>query len=216
MAPIRAKPCSADISGTRCGRLKTRHRIVRRTQAPLPAALAQQPALSAVEPDLAVLGRQYRARALRRRPCAADDAVLRPVDRRVPHAAAVRLAASEARLAGVAGAAAADGGAVGDRVCLQQRAVLLGAAIHPGAERAADPVFRTAVRGAVVAGPVRRAADLGAARRHRHLAGRRAHHHPARRSLGARRHPLQQGRHDVRRRAVGVRPVFGADAAPAE
>ena len=177
--------------------------------------MAQQPALSAAEPDLAVLGRQYRAGALCRRPRAADHADHRPLVRRLPDPAAVRLAASQARLAGAARPAAADGGAVGDRICLQQRDFLLGAAIYPGAERAADPVVRTAVRGAVVAAAVRGAADLGAARRHRHLAGGRADHHPARRFRRARQHPLQQGRRDVRRLAGVVRTVFGADAAPA-
>src|SRR5450756_1993455 len=102
--------------------------------------MAQQPALSAPEPDRAVLGRQYRARALRRRPCAADDAVLRQVVRRVLHTAAVCAAAFAARLAGPAREDTADGAAVGDGICHQQRAVLLGAAIYPGAERIADPV----------------------------------------------------------------------------
>src|SRR5258707_9836930 len=106
--------------------------------------MAQQPTLSALEPDLAVLGRQYRARALRRRPRAADDAVLRQVDWRVLHTAAVRLAASQARLAGAACTSSADAGAVGDGICHQQRAVVLGAAIHSGAERALDPVIRPA------------------------------------------------------------------------
>src|SRR5258705_10860332 len=167
--------------------------------------MAQQPALSAPEPDLAVLGRQYRARTLRRRPRATDDAVLRALDRRVFHAAAVRLAASETRLAGLAGAAAADRGAVGDGICHQQRTVLLGAAIHPGAQRAVDPVVGTAVRGAVVADAVRRTADLGPACGHHHLAFGRAHHHPARRHQRALQHPVQQGRRDVRRRALGIR-----------
>ena len=45
--------------------------------------MAQQPALSALEPDLAVLGRKYRSWALCRRPRAADDAVLYQVDRGV-------------------------------------------------------------------------------------------------------------------------------------
>src|SRR5882724_1305242 len=178
--------------------------------------MAQQPTLSAVEPDGAVLGRQYRARALRRRPRSADDAVLRAVDRRVFDAAAVRLAASDARLAGAARAAAAPGVAVGDGICHQQRGVLLGAAIHPGAERAADPVVGTAIRGGVVAAAVRRAADMGAARGHHDLACGRTHHHPARRPRRARQHPVQQGRCDVRRRALGIRTIFGADAAPAE
>src|ERR1700676_52070 len=132
--------------------------------------MAQQPALSAAQPDVAVLGRQYRARALRRRPRAADDVVLPQMDRRVLHAAAVCLAASQARLAGAARTSSADDGAVGDRVCHQQRAVVLGAAVHPGAERAADPVVWAAVRGAVVAAIVWRPPDLGAARRHWHLA----------------------------------------------
>jgi len=63
---------------------------------------------------------------------------------------------------------------------INNRAGLLGAAIHPGAECAADPVVGTAVRGVMVARVVRRAADLGAVRRHHHLASRRADHHPAR------------------------------------
>src|ERR1700761_3115729 len=103
--------------------------------------MAQQPALSAAEPDLAVLGRQYRAGTLCRRPRPADDAVLHPLDRRIRGAAAVRLAASESRLAGVAATAAAAGRAVGHRLRAQQRAVLLGPAIHPGAECADDPVL---------------------------------------------------------------------------
>jgi drug/metabolite transporter (DMT)-like permease len=41
--------------------------------------VAQQSALSAAQPDVAVLGGQYRARALRRRPRAADHAVLHPI-----------------------------------------------------------------------------------------------------------------------------------------
>ena len=51
---------------------------------------------------------------------------------------------------------------------------------------------------------------------HRDLARRRPHHHPARRLRRAGQHPVQQGRRDVRRRAAGVRTIFGADAAPAE
>ena len=45
---------------------------------------------------------------------------------------------------------------------------------------------------------------------------RRARHHPARRSRSARRHPLQPRRPDVRRRGALFRPLFGADAVPAE
>src|SRR6202795_5410697 len=103
------------------------------------------------------------------------------MDRRVFHAAAVCTSASWARLAGLARAPAAAGAAVGDRLCHQQRAVLLGAAIHPGTERAADPVVGTAVRGVVVADIVRRAADMGAAFGYRDLTCGRTHHHPARR-----------------------------------
>ncbi len=138
------------------------------------------------------------------------------VGRRVRHVAAVRVAASAPRLAGPAGAAAADGGAVGDGICRQQRAGLLGPAVYHGTERPADPVVRAAVRGAVVADAVRRSADLGAARRHRHLACRRSHHHPARRFRRAGRHPAQQGRRDADRSDARIRIVFGADAAPAE
>src|SRR6478736_9249251 len=137
---------------------------------PRSARMAQQPALSALEPDLAVLGRKYRSWALCRRPRAADDAVLYQVDRGVFDTAAVCMDASRARLAGAARPSCADGGAVGDGVCRQQRAVLLGAAAHPSAERAIDPVVRTVVRGAVVALVVWPPADLGAARRHQHFA----------------------------------------------
>ena len=55
-------------------------------------------------------------------------------------------------------------------------------------------------------------ADLGPAWRHRHLAHRRADYYPARRPLGTRQHPLQQGRRDVCELAAGFRPLFGADA----
>ena len=108
--------------------------------------MAQQPALSAIEPDLAVLGRQYRACALCRRPCAADDAVLRPVDRRVRHAAAVRVAASRARLAGAARATAADGGAVGDRfrrstMCLSYWALQYTQALNALLIQSSGPLF---------------------------------------------------------------------------
>jgi drug/metabolite transporter (DMT)-like permease len=70
--------------------------------------VADQPALSATEPDLAVLGRQHRAGAPCRRPCAAADAVLRALDRHLPDPAAVRLAAPEAGLAGAARASPHD------------------------------------------------------------------------------------------------------------
>ena len=92
----------------------------------------------------------------------------------------------EARLADIARQPAAPDLPVADRLCLQQRDFLLGAAIHRGAERAADPVVGTAVRGDVVAGAVRGAADAGAVFRHRHIARRCLDHHPARRFCGAR------------------------------
>ncbi len=177
--------------------------------------LAQQPALSAAQPDLAVLGRQHRAGALCRRPRAADDAVLRTLDRRVSHAAAVRAAAPEARLAGAASQTAAGAGVVGDRLCVQQCDFLLGAAVYRGAQCALNPVVRPAFRGAVVAGAVRRPADPGAVRGDHPVADGRAGHPPARRSRCACRHPLQPRRPDVRRRGALLRPLFGADAVPA-
>src|ERR1700746_3081364 len=73
--------------------------LVRRIHAPLPAQLAEQPALSAAQPCLVVLGRQHRARPLCRRPCAAVDAVLHPLDRGVPDPLAVCEGPSAARLA---------------------------------------------------------------------------------------------------------------------
>ncbi len=54
------------------------------------ARLAVRPALSAAVAHLAVLGRQYRARPLHRRPYPADDACVHPLGRRVPDPAAVR------------------------------------------------------------------------------------------------------------------------------
>ena len=103
-----------------------------------------------------------------------------------------------------------------DRIFHQQRAVLLGAAIHRGAECAVDPVLRTAVRGGVVADAVRRQTDPGPTRRHHDLAAGRTDHHPAWRLRRTRQHPVQQGRRDGRRRAAGFRTLFGADAVAAE
>src|SRR5437867_10353579 len=81
-----------------------------RTSAACPSSrpVAEQPALFAADPDLAVLGRQHRAGAPCRRPRAALDAVLRPLDRHLSDPAAVCLAASEAGLAGAARAPADD------------------------------------------------------------------------------------------------------------
>src|SRR5215475_11004498 len=134
-------------------------RIVRRTISPSAAALDHQPALSAAQPDLAVLGRQHRAGALCRGPGAALDAVLRTLDRRLHPALAVREGSSAKGLAGAPRQPAADAAAVGDRLRVQQRDLLHGASTHAGAERASDPVLRTAVRGAVDAAAVRRKAD---------------------------------------------------------
>ena len=179
---------------------------------PRSGPMAQPSALSAAEPDRAVLGRQYRARALCRRTLAAVDPDLHQVDRRLPHPAAVRAAAPEARLAGAACKAAVDGAAVGDRLCLRQCDFLLGHAVHASTECATDPVLRTAVRRAMVAGVVRRAPDLGPTGRHRHLAHGCADDYPAGRPLRARQHPFQQGRRDVCEFALGFRALFGADA----
>src|SRR3954453_3338766 len=105
--------------------------------------LAQQPALGAAQPELAVLGRQHRARPPCRRACAAADGDHDPLVRRVPAAVAVLLAASEARLARPTQEPAAYAVSVAGGLCLQQRDLLLGQAVYRGAERAADPVGRT-------------------------------------------------------------------------
>src|SRR5205807_4299878 len=97
-----------------------------------------------------VLGRQHRARTLYRGPRSAAELVLHQVDRRLSYSVAVRLAAPEARLAGVTRTAAALGDAVGDGICHQHCAVILGAAVHPSAECVVDPVRWAAVRGAMV------------------------------------------------------------------
>src|SRR5262249_36812560 len=147
---------AGDKSGTTAAsRLKARTpRIVRKTLASRPVALDRQPALSAAQPDLAVLGGQYRAGALCRGSRAALDAVLRALDRRLHPALAVREGSSAKGLAGAPRQPAADAAAVGDRLRVQQRDLLHGASAHAGAERASDPVLRTAVRGAVGAAAV--------------------------------------------------------------
>src|ERR1700691_3999714 len=122
--------------------------------------MAQPPALSAPESGGAVLGRQHRPWPLRRRPCAANDAVMYPMGGVLPDAAAVRLAASDQGLAGAAPASSAHACALDNGFCPQQRAVLLGAAIHPGAQRAAHPVIRAVVYRAVGTRPVRFQADM--------------------------------------------------------
>ena len=170
-----------------------------RTSAACPRSrpVAEQPALFAADPDLVVLGGQHRAGAPCRRPRAAVDAVLRPLDRHLSDPAALCLAASEAGLAGAARASADDAVPVVRRVRLQQCDLLLGPAIYRGVERAFDPVGRTAVCRAVVAGAVRHPPDRCAARRHHHLARGRPDHHPARRFWRARQHQLQPRRPDV-------------------
>ena len=170
---------------------------------------------SAADPDLAVLGRQHRARAPCRRPRAALDAVLRPLDRHLSDPAALCLAASEEGLAGAARASADDAVSVIGGVRLQQCDLLLGPAIYRGAECAVDPVGGTAVRRAVVAGAVRHPPDGRAACRYHHLASGRVDHHPARRFWRARQHQLQPRRPDVCQLPGVVRIVFGADPAPA-
>src|SRR3954468_7500925 len=137
------------------------------------------------------------------------------MDRRVPPFAAVRLAAPQAGLAGLATALATDDPAVGNRVRLQQCGLLLGAAVHPGAERAVDPVFRTAVGGALVAAAVRATADLGATCRDHDLPRGRTHHRAAGRFQRAHYNPVQQGRSDVWEFAGRLRALLGADDTPA-
>src|SRR6185436_9706441 len=137
-----------DLSrGGKSGPIPTRDHDPARISAACPSSsqVAEQPALSAADPDLAVLGRQHRAGAPCRRPCAAADAVLRPLDRHLSDPAAVCLAAPEAGLAGAACASADDAVSFLRRVRLQQRDLLLGPAIYRGAERAVDPVGGTAV-----------------------------------------------------------------------
>src|SRR5690349_24417140 len=111
--------------------------------------MAQSSTISAAQPGLAILGRQYRARALCCRPCAADNAHLRPVDRRVLYAAAVRAASSGKGLAGATRSPSAGVRPLGDRFRPQQRDVLLGIATYRSIECAADPVVGPVVRGAV-------------------------------------------------------------------
>ena len=189
-----------DLSrGGKSGPISTRDHDPARTSAACPRSgpVAEQPALSAADPDLAVLGGQHRAGAPCRRPRAAADAVLHPLDRHLSDPAALCLAASEAGLAGAARASADDAVPVVRRVRLQQCDLLLGPAIYRGAERASDPVGGTAVCRAVVAGAVRHPPDRCAARRHHHLARGRPDHHPARRFRRARQHQLQPRRPDV-------------------
>ncbi len=140
--------------------------------------LALQSALSDAQPDVPILGRQHRARTLRGRSCPAVHADILPLGRNVPRPCALRMAISRPGLAGdpqePAGAAAARL----YRLRLQQRAVLLGPAAHPGLERAADPVVGAAVRRALVADAVRREAVMDAGCRHPRLVARRARHRP--------------------------------------
>ena len=196
--------------------ISTRDHDPARTSAACPpsAQVAEQPALFAADPDLAVLGGQHRAGAPCRRPRAAADAVLRPLDRHLSDPAALCLAASEAGLAGAARASADDAVSVVRRVRLQQCDLLLGPAIYRGAERTFDPVVGTAVCRAVVAGAVRHPPHGCAARRHHHFASRRPDHHPAWRFWRARQYQLQPRRPDVCELAGVVRIVFGADPAP--
>src|ERR1700759_4089637 len=129
-------------------------RIGRRTQTSFSAQLALAPSLSAIKPDLAVLGRQHRADALCRGPRASDNRVLRALDRSLPAAVAVRTTTFRKRLARFARGAALVGAVVGGGVRLQQRAVQRLHAIYVGAQRALDPVLRAAVHRAVVTGAV--------------------------------------------------------------
>ena len=146
-----------------------------------------------------------------------DDVVLRALDRRVPRTAAVRTTSSQARLAGAAGklplvlALSATGFAFNSAISYWA------AAVHEGAQCALDPVVRPAVRAALVAGFVRRAAEALAQFAgiilslsgvlviilRGDLAALAAIH-------------FNRQRPDVRRRGTLFRPLFGADAVPAE
>ena len=175
----------------------------------------RRPALSAAEPDLAVLGRQRRGRALRHRPHPAGDAGVPALERRVPGAAAVRVQIHPRRLAEDPRQPADDGAARRDRHRRLQHHRLLRPAVHYGAERVADPVGRAAVRRVLVAGAVPYAADAGAGDRHPDLARWRARHHRARRFRSLADDRLQQGRPLLPARADDLLHLFGADAVPA-
>src|SRR4051812_48465042 len=146
-----------------------------------PRALARQPALSAAQPDRAVLGRQRHRRAHRGGAYCARHAVVPALERRVPDHSAVRLAPSGARLAADPEAARHDDPALRHRNRRLQHAAILGARTHPGAQHAVAAIGGTAVRRNLVAGPARRAADAGAGLRHRAVAMRRAGDPAARR-----------------------------------
>src|SRR5207249_2930481 len=139
--------CMGLVAWRKIRPISTRDHDPARTSAACPSSspVAEQPALSAADPDLAVLGGQHRAGAPCRRPRAAPDAVVRPLDRHLSDPAALCLAAPEAGLAGAARASADDAVPVVRRVRLQQCNLLLGPAIYRGAERAFDPVVGSAV-----------------------------------------------------------------------
>jgi hypothetical protein len=102
-----------------------RLRIAVHASAILPASLVQQPALPAAQPDFAVLGGQHRAWALRRRARAADDIVLRALDRRLLDAAAVPAAGRKTTAVSLHRLHA---GARGRRDCV---AAIIGQGINP-------------------------------------------------------------------------------------
>ena len=188
---------------------KNRCVVARSNPAPAAARLACEPAVSAAQPDFAVLGGQRRARPLRRRPRAADRTGDAAMGRRIPVDPAVRLAAPEARVAGDPREPADADPARRHRHRRLQHHCLYRPSVHLGAERAADPVGGAAVRRVLVAGAVPHASDHRPGARHRHLARRRSDHHRARRSRGAEQRRLQQGRPDLRRRADDLLHLLG-------
>src|ERR1700728_4748161 len=124
--------------------------------------LVLRSALSAAAADVAVLGGQYRAWAVRRRACAANYARLHPLERGNADPAAVRGAPRSARLADhPKERRRADPDRL-RRVLRLQHDGLLRPAIHDGDQRTAAAIGWAAVRCDVDLRAVRRAVDAAA------------------------------------------------------
>ena len=180
--------------------------------APHPLRLARQPALSAAQPDRAVLGRQRHRRPFCGRAYSARHAVVPALERRVPDHPAVRLEPSCPRLGRNPPTARHDDPALRHRHRRLQHPAILGARAHPGAQHPAAAIGGAAVRRDLVAGSARHPADAGAGLRHHGLAVRRAGDPAARRPHHVEEHRIQQGRRHLHRGAGDLRAVFGTDA----
>ncbi len=170
--------------------------------------------LSAADDHGAVLGRKFDRRPRRARSGAARGLVLLALDLCAVAASAPRLAASEARLARVAGELADRGAAwrAGDRVV--QPATLHRPPEHNCAQFDADPVGAPGARscsGRVGYGrPDKPASGRGGA----DLAHRGARDHRARRPCHAVGFTAQYRRRDHRRRGAAVGSLFGPASPP--